>query len=226
MKREVCIKAAPKRRTPNERKISMFNSIIETESVEHVPQSSPPWVWVGFVFAGAFFVIEITLAVLQVDAALLQAVLLPIAVGGWIYWLVCVHRIHKILNELTRNRYPYTPGEAAAKHIIPFYNIVWLFRWPIELSNYLNRKGRVQIISGGAIGTMLLLSHFLRWVDGAVGMAALFGVTMYISAKVKKHAKVLEGVTPDQLPPLPDPRIFGRPVENPITPAAEVVEGQ
>ena len=204
----------------------MFNSIIETESVEHVPQSSPPWVWVGFVFAGAFFLIGVTMVLLRVDEATFQVILVPIALAGWIYWLVCIHRIHKILNELTANRYPYTPGEAAAKHLIPFYNLVWLFKWPTELSNYLNRKGRVQIISGGAIGAMLLLSLLLRWVDGAVGMATLFGVTMYISAKVKKHVTALKGVTPDQLPLLPDPRIFGRPLENPTTPAAEVVEGQ
>jgi len=204
----------------------MFNSITETEMVEYVPKSSPPWVWVGFVFAGAFFVIGVTMVLLGVDEATFQMVLLPIVLSGWIYWLVCIHRIHKILNELTGNRYPYTPAEAAAKHIIPFYNLVWIFKWPIELSNYLKRQGRVQIISGGAIGAMLLLSLLLRWVDGAVGMAALFGVTMYVSAKVKKHVKELKGITPDRLPPLPDPEIFGRPVENSTTPPAEVVEGQ
>src|SRR5437763_5374882 len=167
----------------------MFNSIIETESVEQMPQSSPPWVWIGFLFAGAFFVVEVTMTLLRVDDVSLRVALLPIAVGGWIYWLVCIHRIHKILNELTRNHYPYTPGEAAAKHIIPLYNIVWIFRWPIELSNYLKRRGRVQIISGGVIGTMLLLSLLLRWVDGAVGTAALFGVTMYVSATSSTHVK-------------------------------------
>ena len=73
---------------------------------------------------------------------------------------------------------------------------------------------------------MLLLSLLLRFVDGAVGMASLFGVTMYISAKVKKHVKALKVVSPDQLPPLPDPKVFSRPIENSTTPVQGVVEGQ
>ena len=204
----------------------MFNSITETARVECVPRSSPPWVWVGFLFAGAFFVIGVTLVIVGMDEQTMTVYLLPIAIGGFIYWLFCVHRIHKILNEITSNSYPYTPGEAALRHIIPFYNLIWIFKWPSELSNYLKRQGRVNIISGGVIGAMLLLSLLLRFVDGAVGMALLFGVTMYVSAKVKKHVKALKGVTPDQLPPLPDPRVFSRPIENSTAPAPEVVEGQ
>jgi len=204
----------------------MFNSIMETESVEYVPNSSPPWVWVGFLFAGAFFMIGVIMVILGVDEATLTLVLTPIAIAGFIYWLFCVHRIHKILNEVSGNRYPYTPGEAAVKHIIPFYNLIWIFKWPSELSSYLKRQGRVDIISGGVIGAMLLLSLLLRFVDGAVGMASLFGVTMYISAKVKKHVKALKVVSPDQLPPLPDPKVFSRPIENSTTPVQGVVEGQ
>jgi hypothetical protein len=204
----------------------MFNSITETARVEYVPKSSAPWVWVGFLFAGAFFVIGVTMVILGVDEQTMTVYLTPIAIGGFIYWLFCVHRIHKILNEITRNSYPYTPGEAALRHIIPFYNLVWIFTWPSALSSYLKRQGRVNIISGGAIGAMLLLSLLLRFVDGAVGMALLFGVTMYVSAKVKKHVKALKGVTPDQLPPLPDPKVFSRPIENSTAPASEVVQGQ
>jgi hypothetical protein len=56
-------------------------------------------------------------------------------------------------------------------------------------------------------------------------MAALFGVTMFISSKLKSHVKALKGITPDQLPPLPDPRIFSRPIETSPNPAHETVEG-
>lgn len=204
----------------------MFPSITNTDIDEHLPTSSAPWVWVGFLFAGAFFVIEIAFLILELDEAVINAVLTLIAVGGWIYWLVCIHRLHKILNQLTSNRYPYTPGEAAGRHIIPFYNIVWIFKWPSELSRYINGRGRVSMISGGVIGTMLLLALLLRFFDGAIGMAFLFGVTLYVSAKVRSHVKAMKGITPDQLPPLPDPRIFSRPIESSTTPAPEVVQGQ
>ena len=189
----------------------MFNSITATEpeSDEQVPYSSPPWVWIGFLFAGAFFTLEILFVFLELDEASVDVILKLVAIAGAIYWMVCVHRIHKILSELTRGRYPITPGQAAAFHIIPIYNIVWLFKWPMELSSYLNSRGRVKIIAGGLIGALFLLSFLLRLFDGSFGMASMFGVLWYVSAKVSQHAKSLQRPTPDQLPPLPDPAIFG-----------------
>ncbi|HEU4508171.1 MAG TPA: hypothetical protein VFR78_08040 [Pyrinomonadaceae bacterium] len=199
-------------------------SITETDVPERVPKSSPPWVWVGFLFAGAFFILEVLFVVLDLDEASINVVLMLLVVGGWIYFLVCVYQIHKILDELSRSRYPISPGEAAAKHIIPFYNLYWLFKWPSELSDYLNGKGRVRIIPGAALGLMLLLAMLLRFFDGAIGMTFVFAVMMYISHKVKRHVKTVMGVTPDQLPPLPDPNMFSRPLETATSPAQGVVE--
>ena len=182
-----------------------------TDVNEEMPTSSPPWVWVGFVFAFAFFVIEILWVALDLEERGTDLTLKLIVFGGSIYWLVCIHRIHKILAQLTRNRYPITPGQSAGYHFIPFYNLYWLFKWPSELSDYLNYRGRVKMISGGVIGALLLLGILLRLLDGSLGLLCTFGVTMYVSAKLKQHVKSLRGITPDQLPPLPDPAIFSRP---------------
>lgn len=203
----------------------MFTSITDTDPAESPAKSSPPWVWVGFLFAGAFFMIELLFVILDLEEVRINGVLTLLMIGGWIYWLVCVHRIHKILAELTRNRYPISPGEAAAKHIIPIYNLVWVFRWPAALTDYVNRQGRVRMISGSVIGAMLLFSLLLRMVDGAFGMAFIFGVTMYVSNKVKQHVKSGQGITADQLPPLPDPNIFSRPIETATAPVQQVAEG-
>jgi len=191
----------------------MFTSINNplTESDEQIPQSSPPWVWVGFLFAFAFFVLEILFVALDLQEHGIDRMLTVILVGGWIYWLVCIHRIHKIMAELTHNRYPISPGEAAGYHLVPFYNLVWIFKWPIQLSEYLNQRGRVKMIAGGLIGTLIILSLLLRFVDGSIGMLCMFAMLMYVSAKVKQHVKTLQGLTPDQLPPLPDPAIFSGP---------------
>jgi hypothetical protein len=191
----------------------MFTSINDplTETDEQLPHSSPPWVWVGFLFAFAFFVIEVLFVALDLEERGVNLILMFVLIGGWIYWLVCIHRIHKILAELTRNKYPISPGEAAGYHFIPFYNLVWIFKWPIELSGYLNRRGRVKMISGGLIGALLLVALLLRFLDGSLGMLCMFAVLVYVSAKVKQHVKALRGITPDQLPPLPDPAIFSRP---------------
>jgi hypothetical protein len=182
-----------------------------TTANEQIPTSGPPWVWVGFLFAFAFFVIEILWVTLDLEERGIDLILKLIVIGGSIYWLICIHRIHKILAQLTRNHYPITPGQAAGYHFIPFYNLVWLFKWPIELSEYINRHGRVKMIPGGLIGTLFLVALLLRFFDGSFGLLCTFAVTMYISAKLKQHVRTLQGIRPDQLPPLPDPAIFSRP---------------
>lgn len=200
----------------------MSTSTPASEFHELIPRTSSPLVWIGFIFAAAFFLIEIaSVAVAQDDEAITTPLLL-IAFGGWFYWIYCVHRIHKILAEVSGYRYPVEPGRAAARHIFPVYNLFWIFYWPVKLSHYLNARGRVSIISGYLIGAMLLLSLILRFLDGAIGMTALFGVTMYISSKIDKHVEAVKGVSPDELPPLPDPEIFSRPIET-TSPSQETV---
>lgn len=203
----------------------MFTSIADNtgfQTDEQIPKSSFPWVWIGFLFAFAFFVMEVVFVIATFDWETevssadpqLELVLGLFGLPGIIYWMVCVHRLHKILGEMTRGRYPNTPLETALKHLIPFYNLYWIFKWPGDFSEYLNRRGRVKIISGGVLGLLLLLGLLtFRVIDGAIGMAALTGVTMYMSSKLKAHVKALQGVTPDQLPPLPDPNMFSRPTE-------------
>lgn len=209
----------------------MYNSItghlgIEAQAEEQVPKSSFPWVWIGFLIAGAFLFIEIVFVFVFPEDPEVMLILGLLGLPGMIYWFFCVHRIHKILAELSRDRYPITPMEAALKHIIPFYNLYWVFKWSGEFSAYMNRRGRVQMISGGVIGAMLLLSLITaRLIDGAFGMAGLFGVTMFISSKLKEHVKAVKGITPDELPPLPDPRIFSRPIDTSTSPATEPVQG-
>ncbi len=215
----------------------MFTSITGAtgfDDTEYVPKSNPPWVWVGFLFAFAFFVVEVVFVVMTFDweqeastsnDPQMMLVLGLVGLPGMIYWMSCVHRLHKILAEMTHNRYPNAPMETALKHLIPFYNLYWIFKWPGEFSDYLNRKGRVKIISGAALGVLLLLGLLVfRLVDGAIGMAWMFGVTMFMSSKLKAHVKALKGITPDQLPPLPDPAVFSRPIETSASLAQEPTE--
>lgn len=206
----------------------MFTSITGTETVEQVPKTSPPVVWFGFIFAAIFLFVEIVFVIVTMNQDNPQKLLSLGLVGmpGIVYWLFCVHRFHKVLRELSHGSYPISPWAAAFKHIIPFYNLYWLFKWPGELSDYLNRRGRIQIISGSVIGVLLLLAWMtFRVLDGAIGLSFLFGIGMFINSKLKAHIKAVKGVTPDQLPPLPDPGIFSRPIETVTRPVQEPVEG-
>ena len=214
----------------------MFTSIIGAtgpDTTEYVPTSKFPWVWVGFLFAFAFFVVEVAFVVATFDweqevateDPRLTVALALLSLPGIIYWMYCVYRLHKILAEMTHGRYPNTPGETALKHLLPFYNLYWIFKWPGEFSDYLNSRGRVKIISGAALGVLLLLGLIIfRLFDGAIGMAWLFGVTIFMSSKLKAHVKALKGITPDQLPPLPDPAVFSRPIETSTSLAPEPTE--
>lgn len=179
---------------------------------ERIPRKSPPSVAKGFWFAGTLFVAEATAS----DEMALLAWF-----GGWFFWIYCVHRMHVVLAELTDYRYPIPPGKAAARHVFPLYNIFWILYWPHFFSDYLNRRGRVRIIPGELLGLMLLLSLFLRLVDGAVGLIFLFVVTMYMSRKLAEHAKPLGEVTPDPPTMLPEPNVLSEPVESSTSPARE-----
>ncbi len=188
---------------------SLLNSDIEIK--DHPAKSSPPWVWFGFLFALAFLVAEFLEVGLELDHQSFQLLFILIILAGWIYWLFCVHRFHKILGEMTFNRYPISPGEAVGKHFIPFYNLYWLFAWPSTLSKHINSRGHVRMLPGAVIGFLLLLSLLLRYLDGAFGLAMTFGVGLYISAKLRRHMALVKGVAPGMLPPPPDPSLFSTP---------------
>jgi hypothetical protein len=184
-----------------------------------LPASSPLlWVWFGFIFAGAFFVGEFAVDLLELEESLAKLVLILVALGGWIYWLVCVHRFHKILREVSRNHYPISGAEAVGKHFIPFYNLYWIFKWPTTMTDYLSRRGRVTIISGNVLGAILLISLLTgRFFDGGIGLTGVFAVGMYISSKLRAH---LKSISPGELPPAPDPNWF-RPAPATSTPEVE-----
>jgi hypothetical protein len=76
------------------------------------------------------------------------------------------------------------------------------------MSDYLNQRERVKMVSGSLLGVCLLLSALVsRFFDGGIGLTGTFVVGMYISAKLRKHIELI-GVSPDKLPPLPDPSLF------------------
>ena len=181
------------------------------DSLEEVPaKSSLAWVWIGFLFAVAFLIQELLALFLEMDESLAHLLLVLIAISGWIYWLFCVSRFHKILGEVSRNQYPISTFEAVGKHFIPFYNLVWVFRWPVAISEYLNRRGRVQMVSGNLLGVALLVSLLTsRFFDGGIGLIGTFSVGMYISAKLRRHLEAIKGSSPEMLPPPPDKMIFG-----------------
>lgn len=189
----------------------MFTTLpLTPDALEEIPaKSSLPWVWFGYLFVAAFLTEETLMFALDLDPEVAKVVLVLIALSGWIYWLFCVSRFHNILREVSRNHYPITGAEALWKHFIPFYNLVWMFHWPATMSEYLNRRERVKMVSGNLLGVFLLIFVITgRFLDGAVGLAGTFTVGMYISAKLRKHIELIKGLSPNMLPPPPDPNWY------------------
>ena len=142
-----------------------------------------PRVWIGFIFASAFFLSEI----IELSGTKLEPIFRFIAFGGFVYWLFCIHRFHKILGQLSTVKYPISPRAAVGYHFIPLFNIVWLLKWPLEFSKFINVQGAVRMVGGGFLGLSLIISFLLGWVDGALSLALSFLITIYMKNKLQEQ---------------------------------------
>ncbi len=137
-----------------------------------------PVLWPAYLILAVSFIIEI-----YAD--------LNVSPGGLIcliYWLSCVHQIHAVLAEISSGSYPIKPGKAAWYHLIPFFNLYWVFKWTNEMEKFINlRLGSSEGMNGIASGIFLLIGFCVGKVLGGVfGMAILLGVLIYIRSKIKK----------------------------------------
>jgi hypothetical protein len=155
------------------------------------PLSPLPRIWIGFLISFSFLVAEIFLAVRHELEGGGSALLIAIAVCGWLYWLSCVHRFHKILGQIsphvgTTPTYPYEPAEAVGRHFIPFYNFFWIVKWPWEMTKFLKEQTSVRMVSGILLGFLMLASILVRAVDGFLGLTLMYCVGWYISRKLRR----------------------------------------
>jgi hypothetical protein len=153
------------------------------------PLSSLRPMWIGFVVAALGLVMGI------VDLEEIDLWLSLAGLVGWIYWLTCVSRFHKILAELSPQEdgeptYPFTPRKSVLYHFIPLLNLYWVFRWPREMVKFLREQTSVQIISGWILGAVLFLSLLLS----SLGLFPIFVVGLYISGKLREAMAEFESV--------------------------------
>jgi len=155
------------------------------------PVSPLPRVWIGFLIAAAFLWAEFADAEAG-NTGPIGLYTLATALVGWVYWLFCVYRFHKILREISRDAdgdptYRTTPWQAVGYHFVPIYIVVWLFKWPIDLVEYVNSHSSARMIPGGLLGTLFFVSIVvLRFYDGAASLATTFGLGLYIAGKLRQ----------------------------------------
>lgn len=192
----------------NKRKLTLdkINSIVDTEIREkkryHLNSSPPPVpkVWIGFLIAGIALIAEFY----DIYAGNVKVgIRTPILMIGSGYWLFCVDRFHRILDHISSGSYKLSAKTAAVFHLIPLYNIYWIIRWPVEFSNFLNENGKVTILPGWILGSLLLLFVLLgRAFDGTISLFCIFSLFLYMSSKLGKQVLSFET---SKLQPVPQP---------------------
>lgn len=148
--------------------------------------TSLPRLWVGYVIVAVLFIYGV--AEIAVDPSMenrISPVLIIGALVGLAYWLFCVYRIHWILGEATNSEYPISPAKGAGFHLIPLFNLYWVFKWPYELARFLNQQSQKDIMVKGW-GAFFLVGFVLYKVDGLIGLLALFSALIYVVRRVQQ----------------------------------------
>lgn len=155
------------------------------------PLRLPSSAW-GYVLAACFFVVEFADGMISPSdiwhkvSPLSNPLLFAIVVIATIYFLYCVYGIHRVLAEVTHGTYPIKPIKAAGFHLIPIFCCYWVFAWTNRLADFIKaRSDRIRMRKGWA-GAALLLAPLLMNFDGAIGIAAQFGVLQYIASKLNR----------------------------------------
>lgn len=142
-----------------------------------------PKVWIGFVISAVGFLAEFLDNAAGFEGRFGTATIFFIC--GTVYWLFCLHRFHSILKHVSCGAYPISPAAAVGFHFIPFYNLYWVFKWPIEFVRFLKQNENLVALPGWLIGLMLLISLIMaRTFDGAMGQALIFGLLSYLGRKL------------------------------------------
>ncbi len=136
---------------------------------------SRPWprLWPGPACVAAYYCGGLAASALQRPPALASL----FAIAALLYWLRAVHAVHAKLAELTDGRHPVRPGAAWFGHLIPGYNLYWIFAWPRAIDGFVAPERARSWVAGGAGGAWLLLSAAcFVLVDAGLGTLGLYWV--------------------------------------------------
>jgi hypothetical protein len=143
--------------------------------------------WAGYLIAAVFVAVEVAHTASRQPTRGTDGTLILVGLVGWAYWLFCVYRLHTVVHEL-KSDYDISPGTAAFSHLIPFYNLYWVFRWTNRLAEFVNGITQRNLIPHGWIGVILLFGVLLgRW-DGSVSELVLFSSMIFLNARVREAA--------------------------------------
>jgi hypothetical protein len=143
-----------------------------------------PRMWIGYVMAAFCLLIEIPRWLNKGSSSgdLATAALLG-NFFGWIYWLFCVHRMHKVLARATHSSYQTTPRRAIWLQFVPLYNLIWAVKWPNRIARFLKQANPAMRIAVRWPGILILLGGFFGYTS--FRLFVLFSVGVYLNRKIR-----------------------------------------
>lgn len=151
-----------------------------------------PQLWIGYLLGVATIVAEVVAVSLHPEFAKDEIPIPPLYlflamfIGG-VYWLVCVHRYHVILQHVPGWKHPISPARAVGFHFIPIYNLYWVFKWPQEIARFVNWKFRRPVMKPQMVGLMVFTAVLMRiLLDAGFGLILLFVAASYVSASLRR----------------------------------------
>jgi len=169
-------------------------SFPDTESPERsdVTAKSPqlPLIWIGYLLGIATIIAEFVALSLHPELAneggIPPLYLFLASFVGIVYWLVCVHRYHVVMAQVPGWKHPISPARAVGFHLIPFYNLYWIFKWPQEIAKFVNGRLHQPVMKPVAVGFAVLAALILRIFDPGFGLILLFFPMSYLSECLRR----------------------------------------
>ena len=108
-----------------------------------------------------------------------------VSVAAWLYWLYCVYQLHWLMALATDGLHPITAFTALIGHLIPFYNLYWVFRWPNAIATAVNKRLTSHPMRKNLVGVLVLVGIAARWkLSPALGTVVLFAAGTYMNGKL------------------------------------------
>ncbi|MDD5216690.1 MAG: hypothetical protein PHN49_12280 [Candidatus Omnitrophica bacterium] len=154
-----------------------------------------PKIWPGFVLALLFLLIIIAALTLisgegQPLSQALNILALSVNLAGFVYWNVCVYRLHQSVLMIAGGSYPISPGKAVGFGFIPVYTLYWRFKWPAEMLTFIQTRSGTKTIPRWLPGLGMLFSGMFLTVLPLIWYLVNFSVLAYLIKELKASLAV------------------------------------
>ena len=141
---------------------------------------------VGYLFSVIFLAYEIYIF----DQPDEMQFALMIVISGWLFYLYSVFTVHKVVHEFYNNRYDINPIWGTLAHLIPFFNLYWVHKWPKNLADYVWKVDKHFIYDQKKIPWLMYSGLALTRFDFAIGYALIWTAMRIIMKGVDEFALI------------------------------------